>query len=57
MKLREQELFENVQKQNGLEKQEPMHLEQIKKHEHNLMQQRSMLEDVQIRLGGCERRG
>ena len=27
-----------------------MHLEQIKKHEHNLQQQKMMLEDVQTRL-------
>ena len=45
VKLREQELSEKVQKQNGLEKQE-----QIKKQEHNLKQQRSMLEDAQSRL-------
>ena len=50
VKLREQQLFEKVQKQNGLEKQEQSHLEQIKKQEHNLKQQRSMLEDVQSRL-------
>ena len=29
MKLREQELFEKVQKQDGSEKQQHMHLEQI----------------------------
>ena len=40
-----------MQKQNGLEKQEQMHVARIKKHEHNLTQQRSMLEEVQIRLG------
>ena len=51
VKLREQELFQKVQNQNGLEEQEQMHLEQIKKQEHNLTQQRLMLQDVQIRLG------
>ena len=50
MKLREQELIKKVQKQNGLEKQEQMHLEQIKKHEHNLAQQLLMLDDVQLKL-------
>ena len=47
VKLREEELFEKVQIQNGLEKQEQSHLEQIKKQERTLKQQRSMLEDVQ----------
>ena len=47
MKLREQELFEKVQKQKGSGKQEQSHLEQEKKQENNLKLQRSMLEDVQ----------
>ena len=45
VKLGEQELFEKVQKEK-----EQMHLEQIKKHEHNLQQQKVMLEDVLTRL-------
>ena len=49
MKLREQELFEKVQKEKGLKKQEQIHLQQIKKHAHNLQQQKMMLKDVQTR--------
>ena len=33
-----------------MKKQVQMHLEQVKKHEHNLEQQKMMLADVQLRL-------
>ena len=38
VKLREQELVEKCKKEQSLEKQEQMHLEQVEKHEHNLEQ-------------------
>ena len=37
-------------KRRKLEKQVQVHLEQVKKHEHNLEQQKMMLADVQLRL-------
>ena len=46
----EQELFEKVQIQMGLEKQEQVHFEQIKKHENNLKQSYTTLEELQSRL-------
>ena len=49
-KLREEELWRQCQKEESLKKQVQMHLEQVKKHEHNLEQQKMMLADVQLRL-------
>ena len=49
-KLREEELWRRCQKEESLKKQVQMHLEQIKKHEHNLEQQKIMLADVQLQL-------
>ena len=49
-KLREEELWRQCQKEESLKKQVQMHLEQVKKHEHNLEQQKLMLADVQLRL-------
>ena len=49
-KLREEELWRRCQKEESLKKQVQMHLEQIKKHEHNLEQQKIMLTDVQLQL-------
>ena len=49
-KLRERELLEAVERQNNYEKQEQKHLELIAKHEHNLPQQRAMLESVRTQL-------
>ena len=48
--LREEELWRRCQKEESLKKQVQMHLEQIKKHEHNLEQQKIMLTDVQLQL-------
>ena len=49
-KLREEELWRQCQKEENLKKQVQVHLEQVKKHEHNLFQQKMMLADVQLRL-------
>ena len=49
-KLREEELWRKCEKEESLKKQVQMHLEQVKKHEHNLEQQKMMLADVQLRL-------
>ena len=49
-KLREEELWRQCQKEESLKNQVQMHLEQVKKHEHNLEQQKMMLADVQLRL-------
>ena len=39
-----------MRKRGKLKNQVQMHLEQVKKHEHNLEQQKMMLADVQVRL-------
>ena len=51
-KLREEELWRQCQKEENLKKkkQVQVHLEQVKKHEHNLEPQKMMLADVQLRL-------
>ena len=49
-KLREEELWRQCQKEENLKKQVQVHLEQVKKHEHNLEKQKMMLADVQLRL-------
>ena len=48
--LREEELWRRCQTEERLKKQVQGHLEQIKKHEHNLEQQKIMLADVQLQL-------
>ena len=48
--LREEELWRRCQKEESLKKQVQMHLERIKKHEHNPEQQKKMLADVQLQL-------
>ena len=50
VKLRERELLEAVERQADYEKQEQKHLEMIAKHEHNLAQQKAMLETVRTQL-------
>ena len=50
VKLRERELLEAVERQANYEKQEQKHLEMIAKHEHNLAQQKRMLESVRSQL-------
>ena len=50
VKLRERELLEAVERQANYEKQEQKHLEMIEKHEHNLAQQKRMLESVRSQL-------
>ena len=50
VKLRERELLEAVERQANYEKQEQKHLEMIAKHEHNLAQQKAMLESVRTQL-------
>ena len=50
VKLRELELLEAVERQANYEKQEQKHLEMIAKHEHNLAQQKAMLESVRSQL-------
>ena len=50
VKLRECELLEAVERQANYEKQEQKHLEMIEKHEHNLAQQKRMLESVRSQL-------
>ena len=50
VKLRERKLLEAVERQANYEKQEQKHLEMIAKHEHNLAQQRAMLETVRTQL-------
>ena len=50
VKLRERELLEAVERQANFEKQEQKHLEMIAKHEHNLAQQKAMLETVRTQL-------
>ena len=50
VKLRERELLEAVERQANYEKQEQKHLEMIAKHEHNLAQQKAMLESVRSQL-------
>ena len=50
VKLRERELLEAVERQDNHEKLEPKHLELIAKREHNLAQQRAMLESVRTQL-------
>ena len=50
-KRREEALLEMVQTQERLEKQEMGHVEQISKLEHNLEQQKLMLQEVRSRLG------
>ena len=49
-KVREEELWRQCQEEENLKKQVQVHLEQVKKHEHNLEQQKMMLADVQLRL-------
>ena len=49
-KLRERELLEAVERQANYEKQEQKHLEMIAKHEHNLAQQKAVLESVRAQL-------
>ena len=49
-KLREEELWRQCQKEESVKKPVQMHLEQVKKHEHNLEQQKIMLTDVQLQL-------
>ena len=39
VKLREEELLERCEKEESLKKQEQIHQEQVKKHQHNLEQQ------------------
>ena len=51
VKLRERELLEAVERQANYEKQEQKHLELIAKHEHNLAQQKAMLESVRTQVG------
>ena len=50
VKLRERELLEAVERQANYEKQEQKHLEMSAKHEHNLVQQKAMLESVRSQL-------
>ena len=50
-KRREEALLEKVQTQERLEKQETGHVEHISKLEHNLEQQKLMLQEVRSRLG------
>ena len=50
VKLSERELLEAVERQANNEKQEQKHQELIAKHEHNLVQQRAMLESVRTQL-------
>ena len=50
VKLRERELLEAVERQANYGKQEQKHLEMIEKHEHNLAQQKRMLESVRSQL-------
>ena len=50
VKLRERELLEAVERQANYEKQEQKHLEMVAKHEHNLAQQKAMLESVRAQL-------
>ena len=50
VKFRERELLEAVERQANYEKQEQKHLEMIAKHEHNLTQQKAMLESVRTQL-------
>ena len=50
-KRREEALLEMVKTQERLEKQEMGHVEQISKLEHNLEQQKLMLQEVRSRLG------
>ena len=50
VKLREEERLEKCQKEESLKKQEQIHQEQVKKHQHNLEQQKLMPQDVQLRL-------
>ena len=50
VKLLERELLEAVERQANYEKQEQKHLEMIAKHEHNLAQQKAMLESVRSQL-------
>ena len=46
-KLRENELWRQCQKEENLKKKQvQVHLEQVKKYEHNLEQQKMMLSDV-----------
>ena len=49
-KRREEALLEKVQTQERLEQQELGHVEQISKYEHNLEQQKLMLQEVRSRL-------
>ena len=49
-KLRGRELLEAVERQANYEKEEQKHGEMIAKHEHNLAQQKAMLETVRTRL-------
>ena len=50
VKLRERELLEAVERQANYEKEEQKHLEMIAEHEHNLAQQKVMLESVRSQL-------
>ena len=50
VKLRERELLEAVERQANYEKQDQKLLEMIAKHEHNLAQQKAMLESVRSQL-------
>ena len=50
VKLRERELLEGVERQANYEKHEQKHLEMIAEHEHNLAQQKAMLETVRTQL-------
>ena len=50
VKLRERELLEAVEREANYEKQEQKHLELIAKQEHNLAQQKAMLESVRTQL-------
>ena len=50
VKLRERELLVAVERQPNYEKQEQKHLEMIAKHEHNLVQQKAMLDSVRTQL-------
>ena len=50
VELRERELLEAVERQANYEKQEQKHLEITAKHEHNLAQQKAMLESVRTQL-------
>ena len=49
-KLREEELWRQCQNEENLKKQVQVHLEQVKKHEHSLEQEKMMLADLQSRL-------